>query len=207
MSSWYEPVAEEPASGPSRAGTARKRVRRAQQDDADGNISCGAAASSENPYTVAAAGGHDDHIGSPTYAPESPTQIETRSIAGIGALDGTPRKETATDAHPSAHLPVQSPPIPPAIGTRQPVGISAQDAISYAMTSQYWAGYWMGVAQTLSQEHDTPDERHAALANHGAAIRITADHRNASTSATEHTMPWGAAHATRRDIPKQNLRR
>ena len=41
----------------------------------------------------------------------------------------------------------------------QPTGqVSPNDALSYAMTAQYWAGYWMGVAQAKSQPAPLRDD-------------------------------------------------
>jgi len=42
------------------------------------------------------------------------------------------------------------------IGVQATVGISADDALVYAMTAQYWAGYWMGVSQSKSSSSISP---------------------------------------------------
>jgi len=39
----------------------------------------------------------------------------------------------------------------PAFGVQPTTDVSAFDAMGYAMTAQYWAGYWMGVSQAKLQ--------------------------------------------------------
>ncbi|WRT64380.1 uncharacterized protein IL334_001312 [Kwoniella shivajii] len=39
----------------------------------------------------------------------------------------------------------------PSLGVYPPGGIVREEALGYAMTAQYWAGYWMGVAQSQIQ--------------------------------------------------------
>ncbi|OCF74047.1 hypothetical protein I204_05897 [Kwoniella mangroviensis CBS 8886] len=39
----------------------------------------------------------------------------------------------------------------PSLGVYPPGGINREEALGYAMTAQYWAGYWMGVAQSQNQ--------------------------------------------------------
>lgn len=46
------------------------------------------------------------------------------------------------------------PPAPPSVGVSAVDGISEQDATAFAMSSQYWAGYWMGVAQSMRHRRD-----------------------------------------------------
>ncbi|WVQ77106.1 hypothetical protein IAR50_006789 [Cryptococcus sp. DSM 104548] len=41
----------------------------------------------------------------------------------------------------------QAPQAPPAYGVQPAEGVSREEALGHAMTAQYWAGYWMGVAQ------------------------------------------------------------
>ncbi|WVW82561.1 hypothetical protein I302_104572 [Kwoniella bestiolae CBS 10118] len=36
----------------------------------------------------------------------------------------------------------------PSLGVYPPGGVGKEEALGYAMTAQYWAGYWMGVAQS-----------------------------------------------------------
>jgi hypothetical protein len=44
------------------------------------------------------------------------------------------------------------PPPPAPISVAPTTDVSSADALSYAMTSQYWAGYWMGVSQAVQQQ-------------------------------------------------------
>ncbi|WVF70238.1 hypothetical protein IAT40_005027 [Kwoniella sp. CBS 6097] len=48
----------------------------------------------------------------------------------------------------------------PSVGLQQSAGVGREEALSYAMTAQYWAGYWMGVAQGSRQTDTRDTSRH-----------------------------------------------
>ncbi|WVQ92384.1 hypothetical protein IAS59_006193 [Cryptococcus gattii] len=62
--------------------------------------------------------------------------------------------ETEDYTYPRQAGPVQpqSAPAAPAYGVYPAAGISRDEALGHAMTAQYWAGYWMGIAQTKEAE-------------------------------------------------------
>ncbi|OXM76123.1 hypothetical protein C364_06227 [Cryptococcus neoformans Bt63] len=47
----------------------------------------------------------------------------------------------------------------PAYGVYPAAGISRDEALGHAMTAQYWAGYWMGIAQTKETEGEQKSRR------------------------------------------------
>ncbi|WWC58828.1 uncharacterized protein I303_101372 [Kwoniella dejecticola CBS 10117] len=49
----------------------------------------------------------------------------------------------------------------PSLGVYPPGGINREEALGYAITAQYWAGYWMGVAQSSSSSASTSSPRSA----------------------------------------------
>ncbi|ODO05839.1 hypothetical protein I350_04900 [Cryptococcus amylolentus CBS 6273] len=52
-----------------------------------------------------------------------------------------------------------APQAPPAYGVQSADGVSREEALGHAMTAQYWAGYWMGVAQAKGGESAKPRRR------------------------------------------------
>lgn len=64
-------------------------------------------------------------------------------------------KVSRTEAAPNSTV-QQYPPPPAPISIAPITAVSAADALSYAMTSQYWAGYWMGVSQAI--QHGDKEE-------------------------------------------------
>ena len=56
----------------------------------------------------------------------------------------------------------------PDYGVENTAGISAEAAMGYAMTAQYWAGYWMGVAQARSHPAPPPPIQGPSGANGGS---------------------------------------
>jgi hypothetical protein len=91
---------------------------------------------------------------SPHYVPPSPPSGTSHLDNGgsrtpESALDGAEDSTLLRDPH-STHTPAERLPAPPApIAVHPTTALSAEDALSYAMTSQYWAGYWMGVSQAI----------------------------------------------------------
>jgi hypothetical protein len=57
--------------------------------------------------------------------------------------------------------------------------VSAADALSYAMNSQYWAGYWMGVSQAVQQQE----------IGRSAAVSGPADHPDLPQSSHPSPLP------------------
>ncbi|WWC66170.1 uncharacterized protein I206_100071 [Kwoniella pini CBS 10737] len=62
----------------------------------------------------------------------------------------------------------------PSLGVYPPGGINKEEALGYAMTAQYWAGYWMGVAQSSSSAPYTP------FANQGHQVEVPDNHKRKS---------------------------
>ena len=109
----------------------------------------------------------NDRRQSPSYAPGSPTGQSkapdwSRSNGHTtvhdntnGGTDGGPYdlandydQPVAVTAHPASAAAVPPTTNPSSLFAVQPTDqISADDALSYAMTAQYWAGYWMGVSR------------------------------------------------------------
>lgn len=127
-----------------------------------------------NPYTSASI--ISDQEGgtpaSPQYTPPSPESAETSStdptyappMPRMGDRNHVPNESPIPAASGSA---VQHYPPPPAPMSVVPTtAVSAADALSYAMTSQYWAGYWMGVSQAVQQQE----------MGRSAAVSSPADH-------------------------------
>ena len=57
---------------------------------------------------------------------------------------------------------------PPAFGTQSTAEVSIMEAVGHAMTAQYWAGYWMGVAQAKStSQASTPGRQLVRSQNEG----------------------------------------
>lgn len=113
-----------------------------------------------NPYTSAST--IDDQVGgtpaSPQYSPPSPESAETSS-AGRSGIPSSPRLGDRNHGANVSPIPAASgsaiqhyPPPPAPISIAPTTAVSAADALSYAMTSQYWAGYWMGVSQAVQQQ-------------------------------------------------------
>jgi hypothetical protein len=67
----------------------------------------------------------------------------------------------------------------PSFGVQSTGLVSAMDAMGYAMTAQYWAGYWMGVAQAKTTSG--PD---GTMPAHEVAIE-PADIVQAATTTTQ----------------------
>lgn len=104
-----------------------------------------------NPYATAIS--HPARPGrgsSPHYSPASPIVREASLRPPEGSTD-IDLDYPATRNPPAVH-----PPAPPSVGLSAVEGISEHDATAYAMSSQYWAGYWMGVAQSM--RHRRNDE-------------------------------------------------
>jgi len=81
-----------------------------------------------------------------------------------------------------ARIPVSDamcyPPPPAPISVTPTNHVSAADAVTYAMTAQYWAGYWMGVSQALQTADrrapvaEMPEEQagHQAVRDSGSNV-------------------------------------
>ncbi|XAO27143.1 hypothetical protein I312_105985 [Cryptococcus bacillisporus CA1280] len=111
---------------------------------------------------------------SPVYQPPSPdgqnaveqAQVEADEQAAEDAEWGDVEEnwdeedeeegdwETEDYTYPRQAGPVQPQPAPaaPAYGVYPAADISRDEALGHAMTAQYWAGYWMGIAQTKEVE-------------------------------------------------------
>ncbi|WVQ82485.1 hypothetical protein IAT38_004614 [Cryptococcus sp. DSM 104549] len=105
---------------------------------------------------------------SPSYMPVSPgepfasgDELGDDEEVGLGLEGGDEDEEWQEELEGEAgdwqveDYPAQAPaPYPqagaaagPAYGVYPPAGITHEAALGHAMTAQYWAGYWMGVAQ------------------------------------------------------------
>ena len=113
-----------------------------------------------NPYITTST--HDNQVGgtpaSPQYSPPSPESAETSSTSQSG-ISSMPRLGDRNHGVNASPIPAASgsavphyPPPPAPISIAPTTAVSAADALSYAMTSQYWAGYWMGVSQAVQQQ-------------------------------------------------------
>lgn len=160
---WYTASSLSPnEAGPSRHSATDDASRPSKRSRHEGSVQAPPSSTGTNPYADAAAvpvAYSDAHArdASPTYAPASPmaqgSSLRRQTLADD--LDCNDSGESNHNAQPlSAH-----PPPPLRLGIHKVTGVSAQDAIAYAMTSQYWAGYWMGVAQ--AKEYDQYDHQHA----------------------------------------------
>ena len=85
---------------------------------------------------------------SPQYSPPSPSPP-----AAADEMILSPRLNDPGFESEQARIPVSDamcyPPPPAPISVTPTNHVSAADAVTYAMTAQYWAGYWMGVSQAL----------------------------------------------------------
>ncbi|ORY23348.1 hypothetical protein BCR39DRAFT_590986 [Naematelia encephala] len=111
---------------------------------------------------------------SPTYAPLSPTMGPAsppwaangnENENEVGDEQDIQYGETGMDDEEEEDI--QEPatyPAGPNYGVQPTGNVSADEAFSYAMTAQYWAGYWMGVAQTKSKPTGTSTTRVAKFA-------------------------------------------
>ena len=113
-----------------------------------------------NPYITTST--HDDQVGgtpaSPQYSPPSP---ESGDASSTGQSSVPPVTRLGEPNHSVNVPPIPAapgsaihhyPPPPAPISVAPTTAVSAADALSYAMTSQYWAGYWMGVSQAVQQQ-------------------------------------------------------
>ena len=115
-----------------------------------------------NPYSSTSVASHqaDSSPASPQYSPPSPnspgrSHADRSTSASLPILHEAESEDEVTamaDATASAVQQYPSPPAPMSIAPT--TAVSATDALSYAMTSQYWAGYWMGVSQALQHADD-----------------------------------------------------
>lgn len=107
---------------------------------------------SNNPYAAAVGyPARSDGGASPHYAPASPIAPDASLVL--------PEHRIPLDLDSSATVdqPAVHPPAPPSVGVSPVEDISEQQAMAYAMSSQYWAGYWMGVAQSMRHNrNDAP---------------------------------------------------
>ncbi len=94
---------------------------------------------------------------SPLYAPGSPlaqaassawTQANGHPEANghYDHADGYDQPNGVSGTSPSSSQPTANPQVN--FGVRSTGDVSADDALGFAMTAQFWAGYWMGVAST-----------------------------------------------------------
>ena len=165
MSTPDEPGPSRPTSHTIQVERPSKRLRRSkeshQQMDSDPVID---AMSTTNPYTLAVRQpARPDRGASPHYAPASPNPQST-------ALDPV-QDPLLYDNIDRAQAEPQSNgrfPAPPNAGLCDVGGISEDDATSYAMASQYWAGYWMGVAQSKKQ-----NQQAQPLGDQGQTVALT----------------------------------
>ncbi|WVQ61947.1 uncharacterized protein L199_000080 [Kwoniella botswanensis] len=107
--------------------------------------------------------------GSPTYNPGSPTSrpiqelntdSDSESDSEEDFYDEEEVEDEEYDEDAEWNLPTQHQQqqygsgydqLFPSLGVYPPGGINREEALGYAMTAQYWAGYWMGVAQSQNQ--------------------------------------------------------
>ena len=91
--------------------------------------------------------GRDNRGTSPHYQPASPNPRE--ELLPRDPVDhGPERVEVETNPH-----------VPANTGVCPIEGVSEEDATSFAMTSQYWAGYWTGVAQSMRHSRNSEHAR------------------------------------------------
>lgn len=133
---WYSVEAE---SGPSRAsGHSAKRFRPSGNE----GTAFHDATDKHNPYGHATS--HivsEGQAVSPRYAPPSPAGSVPERYASPTHAPIEPNIHQDAVRHDNQPAP------PPPIGVHPTHTVSATDALGYAMASQYWAGYWMGIAQ------------------------------------------------------------
>jgi hypothetical protein len=122
-----------------------------------------------NPYTTNMTA-PDQTAGTPTsprYSPPSPESAESHDAGASHMsprppINGSPTEELSPiPATTGSATQYPQPPVP--ISVAPISAVSSADALSYAMTSQYWAGYWMGVSQAIqhadNQRPAVPDSR------------------------------------------------
>jgi hypothetical protein len=111
-----------------------------------------------NPHTSAAAviNQAEQTPASPQYSPPSPdsagsSDADLSRIPFSAHINDEDRGEgpSVSMLRPSEPALKQYPPPPAPISIAPTATVTAGDALSYAMTAQYWAGYWMGVSQAL----------------------------------------------------------
>ena len=108
---------------------------------------------------------------SPTYAPQSPPQNpalvqpqeqwdhpeewydQSYDLEDIHDATGPSHPRPSTSAVPLDHQAVSLAHAAPSLSVQPTSGIDRDTALGYAMSAQYWAGYWMGVAQ--ARDHNT----------------------------------------------------
>ena len=138
-----------------------------------------------NPYgSTTSTRGNQDRAVSPRYAPSSPARS-----GGHASSTHAPIEPSIHHDEP-IHTDVASQPMPPPpIGIRPLGSVSGADAMGYAMAAQYWAGYWMGVAQAQTT---APAETHQAgstARSHDSAppLDIREPRANVQTTRVDHS--------------------
>lgn len=84
---------------------------------------------------------------SPTYEPPSPPPEASKSSPGPSRQPPDHHRPAAERSLPPGES-VSNQGLSASAGAQQIEGVSADQALSYAMQAQYMAGFWMGVAQS-----------------------------------------------------------
>jgi hypothetical protein len=163
---WYSASASKAAlnpaqAGPSQPATKKRRILSKREKAV-------AETAATNPYDPIAYNtsprAHFTSPPSPSYVPPSPgagAEDEEDDNGDEGWYDESyalsqnapqydPSGSSAAYAGPSGNSSSNAMGVYPApsIGVQPATEVNTFEAMSYAMTAQYWAGYWMGVAQT-----------------------------------------------------------